>query len=375
MSISDHERFMDEALVLAARGLGQVEPNPMVGALIVRDGRVVGRGWHKRFGRPHAEIEAMTDARAGGADVRGATMYVTLEPCCHHGKTPPCTRAIIDAGITRVVVAVEDPFEQVAGQGLTELRQAGVEVTVGVCGPEARRLLAAYIKLIRQGRPWVICKWAQTLDGRIATRTGHSRWITSESSRRRVHELRGQCDGVAVGIGTVVADDPLLTNRGGLGRQPARVVLDEGLVLSCESQLVRSIDQAPLLVATTAEAMAAHAGVAEELRRWGAELLDLPASDDGVEIPALLDELGRRRWTRLLIEGGSAVLGSVLSRGLADELRVFLAPRILGGREGLPCVTWAEIDHMNHAMRLPTPEVEPIGEDLMLTYRLTDPTT
>lgn len=360
---------MAEALALAERGLGAVEPNPPVGAVIVRQGRILGRGWHKRFGGPHAEAEAIADA--GSADhCAGATMYVTLEPCCHHGKTPPCTQAIIEAGISTVVAAMTDPFEQVAGDGFQALRAAGVDVTEGVLADRAGRLLGPYLKLHTQRRPWVICKWAQTLDGRIATWSGQSQWISCQQARLRAGELRGLCDGVAVGIGTVVADDPLLTNRSGAGREPVRVVLDAGLRLRPDSRLVRSIAQAPLLVATTAEAAASQRGLADTLVGAGAELLHLPGTDRGVDIAALLDELGRRRWTRLLIEGGSSVLGSVLGARLADELRVFLAPRILGGREGLPCVGFEEVDDLNQAIPLSEPEVERVGCDLMLTYRL-----
>ena len=367
--MSTHEPFMAEALALAERGLGAVEPNPPVGAVIVREGRVLGRGWHKRFGGPHAEVEAIADAGAAGGRCAGATMYVTLEPCCHHGKTPPCTEAIVEAGISAVVASMTDPFGRVAGGGFQALRAAGVDVTEGVLADPAGRLLGPYTKLLTQRRPWVICKWAQTLDGRIAARSGHSQWISCRQARLRGGELRGLCDGVAVGIGTAVADDPLLTNRSGAGRKPVRVVLDDDLRLRPESRLVRSITQAPLLVATTAEAVASRRDLADTLVGAGAELLHLPGTDRGVDIAALLDELGRRRWTRLLIEGGSSVLGSVLGAGLADELRVFLAPRILGGREGLPCVGSKEVDDENQATPPPEPEVEKVGCDLMLTYR------
>ena len=361
---------MAEAMALAGRGLGAVEPNPMVGAVIVRDGHIIGRGWHKRFGGPHAEAEALADARAAGEPTDGATMYVTLEPCSHHGKAPPCTEAICRAKIAAVVAAIGDPSPEVAGQGFAQLRAAGVEVTVGVGRHQAHRLLGAYLKLRTEHRPWVIGKWAQTLDGRIATRTGDSRWISNERSRRRVHRLRGCCDGVAVGVGTALADDPLLTDRSGGARQPTRVVLDERLELSDNCQLIRTIDQAPLLIATGADAMTARADHAEKLRSLGAELLALPAGPGGVDLAALLEELGRREWTRLLVEGGASVLGSILRAGLADELWVFLAPKLLGGREGVPCVLTDEIDKMSDALTLPAPTVEAIDGDLLLTYHL-----
>jgi len=368
--MSTHETYMAEALALAKRGMGAVEPNPMVGAVVVADGRVIGRGWHRRFGGPHAEVEALTDARAAGESTEGATMYVTLEPCCHHGKTPPCTEAIRRAKIAAVVAAIEDPSPEMAGRAFRLLREAGIDVTVGVGRRRGRRLLGAYLKLRTEHRPWVICKWAQTLDGRIATRAGDSRWISNERSRRRVHQLRGWCDGVAVGIGTALADDPLLTHRGGGTRRPTRVVLDERLQLTERSQLARTIEKAPLLIATGGEAIAAHAERAERLRALGAELLVLPAGPEEIDLPALLDELGRRQWTRLLVEGGATVLGSILRASLADELWVFVAPKILGGREGTPCVLADEVDKMSEAITLPAPTVEEIDGDLLLTYHL-----
>ncbi len=363
------EKHMREALTLARQGMGAVEPNPMVGAVITRDGQILGRGWHKSYGGPHAEVEALADARRSSQPVAGATMVVTLEPCCHHGKTPPCTQAILAAGITRVIVSVFDPFEQVSGGGVQTLRQAGVEVVEGVLAQEGRELLGAYLKLRTRGRPWVICKWAQTLDGRIAARTGDSRWISSDRSRQRVHELRACCDGVVVGISTALADDPLLTNRTGDGRQPARIVLDRGLRLPADSQLARSVDQAPLLVATTTDAIGTRSEAAAALRAAGAELLPLPSGPSGVDLPALLDELGRREWTRILVEGGGGVLGSFLEGELADELVVFVAPKILGGVAGVPPVRRAEVDTIAGSLQLPTPTVEAIDGDLLLRYR------
>ncbi|NLF29397.1 MAG: RibD family protein, partial [Planctomycetes bacterium] len=232
--------------------------------------------------------------------------------------------------------------------------------------------LAAYLKLLREKKPWVILKWAQTLDGRVATRTGDSRWISNEASRARVQELRGWCDGIAVGVGTIVTDDPLLTNRSGSGRAPTRVVLDDRLTMPDGARLLRTMDAAAVLVATTHGALAARPDRADALAAAGAEVLPLPAGPGGVDVDALLAELGRRRWTRLLVEGGPAVAGSLLRAGAVDELWVFLAPRLLGGREGLPPVLWSEIDRLADAMALPPPAVEAIGGDLLLVYRLTE---
>lgn len=361
------DAWMDEAIDLAAKGIGSVEPNPPVGALLVRDGAVLGRGYHRAFGRAHAEVEAMADARAAGVNPAGATAVVTLEPCCHTGKTGPCTDALIDAGITRVVAAIEDPDANVAGQGFAKLRAAGVEVIVGPGERRARELLGPYIKLRTQARPWVIAKWAQTLDGRIAAHTGHSRWVSGEASRQRVHDLRAICDGVAAGIGTMLTDDPLLTNRSGRGRQPKPLVLDDRLDTPTSARLFEAGQ--PVLIATCQATLQAHADRAAALTAAGAEVLSLPGEPGGVSIPALLDELGRRNWTRLLVEGGPTVMGSLLSAGLADELWVFVAPKLLG-HDGLPAVRLEPIDQMDQAVNLPAPRVEAVGEDLLLTYRL-----
>ncbi len=351
------EHFMRAALECAAFGLGVVEPNPMVGAVIVRDGREIARGWHRAFGDPHAERDAL--AAAAGADVTGATMYVTLEPCCHTGKTPPCTDAILEAGIARVVVAMEDPDENVSGRGIAILRKAGVEVTVGVCEAEARELLAAYVKLRTQGRPWVICKWAQTADGYLALPARQGRWISGQASRDRVHEIRSWCDGILVGAGTVLADDPLLTNRSGMRKQPVRVVLDSKLRTPSDCQLVRTAGEFPVLVVTTAAAPSDRAG---ELRDAGVEVLELPSRDEGVDLDALLDELGRRRWTYLLVEGGTTVLESFTSTGLADELLVFVAPIEVGDEgEGLPRFDIAELD-------VEPAEETVLGDDVLRRY-------
>jgi len=366
------DKIMARALALAARGLGRVEPNPMVGAVIVRRGEEIAAGWHRRFGGPHAERETLAAAREAGRDVRGATMYVTLEPCCHHGKTPPCVEAIIEAGLARVVVAMADPDEKVAGRGIRRLRQAGLDVEVGLCEAEARELLAPYVKLRTARRPWVICKWAQTRNGYLALPRGADRWISGVESRRRVHDLRSCCDGICVGIGTLLADDPLLTNRSGSGRQPVRLVLDGRLRTPADSRLIQTASASqPVIVATTERALAESSARAEALGRAGVELLALPPGADGrgIEMAALLDELGRRQWTRLLVEGGAAVLRGVILSKLADELWVFVAPRrAQGGGEGLPHLDVAELRGELH---LPEPAAEPSGADALLRLRLT----
>ncbi len=315
------EKWLRRALELAERGRGHVEPNPLVGAVVIRDGRIVGEGWHAKYGQAHAEVAAFAQA---GEAARGGTLYVTLEPCCHHGKTPPCTDAVLRAGVTRVVAALPDPFPQVAGQGAAILRAAGVAVEFGVGEAQARVQNAPYLTLLGKGRPWVHAKWAMTLDGRIATRTGDSKWISNESSRAVVHQLRGRMDGILVGLGTALADDPLLTARPAGARTATRVVLDRLGRLPVDSQLVRTARDTPTLVVTTVEAPA--------LSQAGCEVLVLPADHNGrPDLHALMQELGRRRWSNLLVEGGAEVLGGFMDRRLLDEVHVFVAPKLTGG--------------------------------------------
>ncbi len=370
-----NEQFMLRAFALARKGLGTVEPNPMVGAVIVRDSQILGEGWHGAFGGPHAEIEALAAARAGGENVRGATMYVTLEPCSHHGKTPPCADAIIDAGLACVVAAMVDPDENVAGRGLEKLRAADIEVQTGLCETQVRELLAPYIKLRTRKRPWVICKWAQTLDGYLALPAGDERWISGQAAREIVHELRSYCDGICVGSGTVLADDPLLNNRSGRGRQPTRIVLDGRLRTPLASRLIATASaESPVLLATTARAMEDHVETAAQMTRNGAELLALPdAPGAGVSINALLDELGRRKWTRLLIEGGPKVLERVIADGLADELWVFIAPRPASQSPG-EILPRFDIRDLQAQSDLPQPQRMMAGADTLLKFRLAQKT-
>jgi diaminohydroxyphosphoribosylaminopyrimidine deaminase/5-amino-6-(5-phosphoribosylamino)uracil reductase len=352
------DHWMRRALELAERGRGYVEPNPLVGAVVVRDGRAVGEGWHQRYGQAHAEVNALA---AAGDAAAGATLYVTLEPCCHHGKTPPCTEAVLRAGIRRVVAAMPDPFPQVAGRGADRLRTAGVQVEFGVGKAEARRLNAPYLKLLTTGRPYVHAKWAMTLDGKIATRTGDSRWISNEASRRRVHQLRGRMDAILVGLGTVRADDPLLTARPPGPRTPVRIVLDSRGSLPADCQLVRTAREVPVLVATAGPAMRA-----DELRGLACEVLSLPAAEGRTDVLALLDELGRRRMTNLLVEGGSSVLGSFLDAQEIDEVHVYISPRLAGGAEARTPIGGRGVERMAEALKLAEWQVEIVEGDVAL---------
>ncbi len=341
---------MARALALAERGRGHVEPNPLVGAVVVRDGRPVGEGWHQRYGEAHAEVNALA---AAGEAARGATLYVTLEPCCHFGKTPPCTDAVIRAGISRVVAAMSDPFPQVAGRGAELLRRAGIAVEVGLGEAEARRLNAPYLKLLATGRPYVHAKWAMTLDGKIATRSGDSKWISNEASRRRAHELRGRMDAIVVGIGTVLADDPLLTARPPGPRTPVRVVLDHRGRTPPTSKLAQTARDVPTWIVT-------RGGTADPLAALGCVVLDLP------DVEALLDEMGRRRMTNVLIEGGADVLGRFLDARAIDEVHVFIAPRLIGGLQAKTPIAGAGIEKMADALALAEWHAEMIAGDVYL---------
>lgn len=354
---------MSLALAEAAHGRGLVEPNPQVGAVLVRDGRVVATGYHERFGGPHAEVVALERA---GESARGATLYVTLEPCCHHGKTPPCTDAILRAGIGKVVAAFRDPFPAVDGGGLAALAAAGVQVEVGCMADAARELNAPYLKRLTTGMPFVTAKWAMTLDGKTAVAGGDSRWISSGSSRRRVHELRGFMDAIVVGVATVEADDPLLTVRPPGHRRPARVVLDSAARIPTGSALVRTAAEAPVIVAVTDRAPADRR---QALAAAGCEVLALPA-DGRVPVDLLLAELGRRKMTHVLVEGGGRVLGSLLDGGHVDAVEVFIAPLVEGGDHPRTPIRGAGRSLMSHATRLRDVRIERIEDDVHLRGRV-----
>jgi diaminohydroxyphosphoribosylaminopyrimidine deaminase/5-amino-6-(5-phosphoribosylamino)uracil reductase len=364
--------FMGRALELAARGEGFVEPNPMVGCVIVRDGVVIGEGWHQRFGGLHAEVEAL---RVGGVQTTGATAYVTLEPCCHHGKTPPCTEALIAADIARVVCAQRDPYEKVGGRGIAVLQAAGIQVDIGLMESEARRINAPYLKLVSTGRPWVIAKWAMTLDGKIAAHTGDSRWISCEASRAIVQQLRGRMDAIVVGHNTAEQDDPLLIARPPGPRVATRIVVDGTASLSLESQLVRTVNQAPVLIAVGSRASNENIS---RLKSYGCEIVccgnaEKDADPTFVSIPTLLAELGRRRMTNVLVEGGAQLLGSLFDAGAIDEVHVFIAPKLIGGENAPSPIGGAGIGKIAAAMQLADPLIRQIGADLYLSGRIARP--
>lgn len=355
---------MQRALALAVRGEGLVEPNPMVGCVIAQGEEIVGEGWHGRFGGPHAEVEAL---QAAGSRAEGATLAVTLEPCCHFGKTPPCSKAILAAKIARVVVAQSDPFPQVAGGGLEELRAAGVEVVVGVLEEQARRLNAPYLKLLRTGRPWVLAKWAMTLDGKTATRTGSSRWVSCEESLAIVHKIRGRVDAIVVGRETARMDNPLLTARPAGPRTALRVVVDTRASLSSGSQLVETARKTPVLVAVGANATE---GERRRLEQAGCEVFLCNASSHAERLDQLLCELGKRRMTNILVEGGGRLAGTLLDTGHIDEVHVFIAPKLVGGEAARSPVDGDGVLQMTDAFQLDQSEWRVIGSDFYMHGRL-----
>lgn len=359
----DDSSLMRRAIQLARRGEGAVEPNPAVGCVIVNDGTIVGEGWHQRFGGPHAEVEAIEQA---GDRARGGTMLVTLEPCSHYGKTPPCTDAIAAAGIKRVLVAQQDPFEKVAGSGLAALRRAGLTVELGIEEGAARELNAPYRKLIVEKRPWVIAKWAMTLDGKIATSSGDSKWISNEQAREVVHRLRGRMDAVIVGRRTAVLDDPQLTARPPGPRQATRIVFASRGELDASQSLVRTAHQLPTIIVVSQDANAAQD---DRLVTAGCQLLHV-AGTPVQQVDDLLLQLGERRFTNVLVEGGGSLLGSFFEAGVVDEVHVFVAPCILGGKEAVSPVGGTGQARVADAWQLGACKQEQLGDNLYVSGRL-----
>ncbi len=356
------QAFMARAMELAALARGKTSPNPMVGAVIVSDGTVLGEGYHHQAGTPHAEVLALGQA---GLGARGATLYVSLEPCCYFGRTPPCTEAIIRAGVKRVVVATPDPNPQVAGKGLQALRQAGLEVRSGVLDAEARRLNEAFFKYIVARQPFVTLKAAMSLDGKIATRSGDSRWITGPESRNLVQHIRAENDAVLAGIGTVLADDPLLTVRlPDADKKPLRVVADSSLRIPLDSQLVQTARDYPAAVAVVEGRC--PPGKKEMLTERGVEVWELPGVDGLVDIQALLRELGGREVAALLLEGGSLLNANFLKARAIDKFIFFVAPRIIGGSGAPGPFGGAGAENLAVAPHLAALECRQVGDDLMI---------
>lgn len=352
---------MRRAIELAERGAGGVNPNPLVGAVIVREGRIIGEGWHERYGGLHAERNAFA---ACTEPTEGATLYVTLEPCCHHGKTPPCTEAVIDRGIARVVVGITDPNPLVAGKGIACLREAGIEVECGVCEEEIRRLNRVFLKYITTRIPWVTFKTAMTLDGKIASHTGDSRWVTGEPARALVQELRRIHPAILAGIGTVNADDPMLNCRlEGDIRQPVRIVADSHATIKTTSKLVTTAKQYPTLVVHTPEAPEEHL---HALAEQGVELLCCHAREGHVDCSAMLRALGERGIDAILLEGGGELAASLMEAHLIDEVYAFIAPKLIGGRDAKTPIEGTGFNRMAEAVTLSHTEVQCVGDDILV---------
>jgi diaminohydroxyphosphoribosylaminopyrimidine deaminase/5-amino-6-(5-phosphoribosylamino)uracil reductase len=361
-------RHLARAIELAEQGRGQVSPNPLVGAVIGRDGEVIAEGFHSAAGAAHAEVEAIR--AAGDADLAGTTMYVSLEPCCHHGRTPPCTDAIRSAGIARVVVASDDPSEHANGRGLGVLRDEGIDVVIadGELASRARLLNQPFRKHARIGRPWVLFKSAMTLDGKVATRSGDSKWISGEESRLRAHHWRAECDAVAVGIGTALADDPLLTARvQGVKRQPRRIVFDSLARLPLQSKLVHDARRIPLTVVVS---RAAPRAAADALEVHGVDVVVATGENETARVRSALDQLGGDGVTSILLEGGPHLAGAFLDAGEIDEIRLFLAPVILGGRTARDPLEGEGVELIADAASALTLECERVGEDLLVSARI-----
>lgn len=370
MTQADDFHYMAEAVRLAARGLFTADPNPRVGCVLVNKNEIVGQGWHEHAGEAHAEIMALLAAKSEAGDAaKGATAYVSLEPCCHHGKTPPCSEALIKAGVARVVVAMEDPNPQVSGNGVSQLREAGIDVDVGVMTAQAEALNPGFIQRMRHGRPFVRCKMAMSLDGRTAMASGESKWITSESARLDVHKLRARSSAIVTGIGTVLADDPSMNARLENEEilQPARVVLDSQLRMPVDARMLSLPGRT--IVCTTAEAVQKNEEKIEKLKAAGAELVQLHKENDKISLPALLMFLNAENFNEVLLETGATLSGAFMQAGLIDELIIYMAPMIMGDA-ARSLFSLSGISKMSDAYDLVINDVTAVGKDWRITASL-----
>ena len=356
------EEYMRLAIRLAKKARGRTSPNPLVGALVVKEGEVVGKGFHQKAGEPHAEINAINNA---GGKARGGELYINLEPCNHYGRTPPCTKTIIDSGIKRVFVGMEDPNEVVAGSGIQCLKDNGIYVQTGILREECQRLNETYIKYITEKRPFVILKSAASLDGKIATRVGDTRWITNEKSRAFLHRLRNDVDGILVGIGTIMADDPELTTRlnGRKGKDPVRIIVDSRLKIMLRAKVLNPESKAGTIIATTE---LAHKEKIKKLEELGARVLIVGSKENRVDLRELMYELGKLEITSLLIEGGAEINASSLGSGIVDKVLFFYAPKIIGGADALGMVGGEGVEKLHDAINLKNIRVRRLGDDILV---------
>ena len=354
------ELYMDRALTLAKLGEGFVNPNPMVGAVVVREGKIIGEGYHKAYGLPHAEVEALRNC---GSGVEGAQLYVTLEPCCHIGKNPPCTQVIIESGIKKVVVGSLDPNPKVAGKGIQILKEHGIEVITGVLQKECEDLNKVFFHYIQKNEPYIIMKYAMTMDGKIATATGESKWITSQGARKRVHEDRHRYMGIMVGVGTILQDDPSLDCRYREGGDdPIRIICDTHLRTPITAKIVTTASQQTTIIGTSCK----------DREKWepyieaGCDILFLDKGEHGIDLRELVAKLGKRGIDSVLLEGGSTLNGSFLTAGLVNKVQCYIAPKIFGGQKAISPVGGVGIGLPKDCLRLSPPKIEVLGEDVLL---------
>ena len=364
-NILTDQQYMRRALELAARGMGRTAPNPMVGAVIVKDEEIIAEGWHHQCGGLHAERDALSRCTA---DPAGATMYVTLEPCCHTGRQPPCVEAILDAGISRVVIGSPDPNPLVAGKGVSILQENGVAVRIGVLREECDRLNQVFLHYITRKQPYVVMKYAMTMDGKIAAYTGLSQWITGEEARAHVQTQRHRCTGIMVGVGTVLADDPMLTCRMEGGKNPVRIICDSGLRTPLDSKLVSTAREVPTILATCSadeEKIRAYEGA-------GCTVIRTPAQAGRVDLPFLMKELGRREIDSILLEGGGTLNWSMLSAGLVCKVQAYIAPKLFGGYSAKTPVEGQGFPSPAEAVLLEHPVVTQLGPDILIESEVID---
>ena len=361
------ETYMQRAVSLAERGAGHVSPNPMVGAVIVKDGKIIGEGWHEKYGGLHAERNALADCRRRGEDPAGASIYVTLEPCCHHGKTPPCTDAIMEAGISRVVTGSDDPNPLVAGKGLQILRDHGIKVVSGVLKAQCDRLNRVFFHYITCHTPYVVMKYAMTMDGKIAAYTGASQWITEEAARKNVHKDRNRYTAIMVGIGTVLADDPMLTCRIEGGRNPIRIICDTRLQIPLSARVVQTAEEIPTIIAAGSQDDPAISEKAAALRSAGCQVIFLPTGEDGhLFLPALMEELGNGGIDSILLEGGSCLNWAALSSGQVHLVQTYIAPKVLGGETARGPIGGQGFPDPQSCVHLASPSMQTFDGDILL---------
>jgi len=366
MLMSKDYDYMQMTFELAKKGIGKVNPNPLVGAVIVKNGKVIGEGYHEFYGGPHAEVNAFRSAKES---VEGATMYVTLEPCSHYGKTPPCAEAIVKNKIGKVVIGMLDPNPLVAGRGVKIIEENGIEVDFGYLCDELTEMNRVFLKYIQTKSPYVVMKTAMTLDGKIASRTGDSRWVSNEKSRARVHQLRNELSGIMVGVDTVIADDPMLTTRleSGEGRNPIRIVVDSNLRIPLDSKILNSSKEAKTIVATTENAKSDKIKAIEDL---GNKVLVIDSLKNRVDLSKLMEKLGVEGVDGILLEGGATLNFSALEAGIVDEVISFIAPKIIGGAEAKSPVSGKGIELMKNAIELNDIKIDLFDQDLMLTGKV-----